>query len=207
MIRLIFHVMATLALLFCAALGAIHAQPYDDDGLAAQFSPDHCGCFLGIHPGETTRLQALLLLHTHPWVGTVTANNDGTIAWTWNGSEPAFLGGRPARLMIVDGVVRWISLPTSAQLADLAFAFGAPNAAYFFIWQVSDSSTLLLHYFEERDSYYAQQFEASTSVLCPLTPARMWALPVTITLPAPSTHSTLLYVVRDAFTPMSEVCR
>ena len=198
--------MATLALFFCAALGAIHAQPYDDEGLAAQFPPDNCGCFLRIRPGATTRLQALLLLHTNPWVGTITSNNDGTIAWTWNGTQPAFLNGRSARLMIDEGVVRWISLQTSAQLADLSLAFGTPDATYFFIWQVSNSSTMVLYYFEERAAYYAQQFEASTSVLCPLTPAKLWALPITITLPAPSDHSSLIRVVRKAFTPMSEVC-
>ena len=206
MIRLLLQGMTTLILLFCVALGVIHAQPYDDNGLSSSsLVSGECGCFLGIHPGETTRLQALLLLHMHPWVGTVT-NDAQTIAWTWSDQTPAFLTGRSARLTLQDDLVNTISIQTSVPIADLAFAFGAPDTAYYFNWQVRDSSKMVLTYFEERATYYGDQFEVSTSTLCPLTNTQMWALPVTITFPAPMAHSQLMGVVRDAFVPSSKAC-
>ena len=198
--------MTTLALLFCAALSIIHAQPYDDQGLSAQLLPNDCGCFLNIHPGRTTRLQALFLLHTDPWVGAVTTPDDQTIAWTWSGQQPAFLSGRSARLTLVDGVVRTINLQTSAQIADFVFAFGAPDAAYYFNWQVRNASSRDLNYFEERAAYYRDQFEASTSTICPLTNMRLWSLPVTVTFPAPAAHSQFLGVVRNAFVSIHKAC-
>ncbi len=205
MTRLIAQAMITLALLFSAALGAIHAQPYDDHGLSAQLKPTDCGCFLGIYPGLTTRLQALALLHMNPWVGVV-SNDAQTIAWTWSDQTPAFLSGHTARLTLEEGIVSEISLQTSAQIADLAFAFGAPDAAYFFNWQVRNASTMVLNYFEERATYYRDQFEASTSTVCPLSNARIWSLPVTIIFPAPSAHSQIMGVVRNAFVPIREAC-
>ncbi|MEO8393952.1 MAG: hypothetical protein ABI700_13255 [Chloroflexota bacterium] len=205
MIRLIAQGMLTLALLFSAALGAIHAQPYDDNGLSAQLTPTDCGCFLGIHPGVTTRLQALVLLHMNSWVGVVT-NDAQTIAWTWSDQTPAFLSGHAARLTLEQGIVSEISLQTSAQIADLAFAFGAPDAAYFFNWQVRDASTMVLNYFEERATYTRDHFEASTSTVCPLTHSRMWSLPVTIIFPAPSAHSQTMGVIRNAFVPINKAC-
>lgn len=206
MIRVLLQGTTTLMLLFCVALGVIHAQPYDDDGLSssALVSGD-CGCFLGIRPGETTRLQALVLLHMHPWVGTVT-NDAQTIAWTWGDQQPDFLIGRSARLTLQADVVSSISIQTSVQIADLAFVFGAPDAAYYFNWQVRDSSKRVLTYFEERATYYRNHFEASTSTVCPLTNARMWSLPLTITFPGPMAHSQLMGVVRNAFVPISKAC-
>lgn len=206
MIRLLFQGMTMLVLLFGGLLGVIHTQPYDDHGLSARLLPTDCGCFLNLRPGSTTRLQALFLLHTDPWVGAVTTPDDQTIAWTWSGQQPDFLSGRSARLTLQDGIVRTISLQTSAQIADFVFAFGAPDAAYYFNWQVRNTSSRDLNYFEERAAYYSEQFEASTSTICPLTNARLWALPVTITFPAPDAHSQLLGVVRNAFVSIHKAC-
>src|SRR3954470_5389524 len=111
MTRLIAQGMLTLALLFSAALGAIHAQPYEDNGLSTALIPTDCGCFLGIRPGVTTRLQALVLLHTHPSVAQV-SNDAQTIAWTWNDQTPPFLSGHAARLTLEVGIVSEISLQT-----------------------------------------------------------------------------------------------
>lgn len=211
MMRLMLKGMTALALIFTATLGAMRAQPYDDGGLWAQLAPPGCDqpCFLGIRPGVTTRVEALALLRDHPWVGAITTPDDGIIAWTWNGDQPPFLQVDPdySRLLIQNSIVHAIGVRTSAQMGDVKIVFGAPDFTYFFNWTTRDSSKNYFSYFEQHGVYYADQFEAAVSTICPLSVIRMWQLPVTLELPASPDYSDILPVVRGAFAAVPEDCR
>ncbi len=211
MARLILKGIVVLVLIFCATLGAMRAQPYDDGGLRAQLATSDCAqpCFLGIQPGVTTRAQALALLRANPWVAAINATDDRIIEWTWNGSQPAFLRTASGftRILVENNLVHWIGVETSARIGDVKIAFGAPDATYYFNWQSRDSSKNVFTYFEQHGLYFTDQFTVAVSTLCPITATDIWQLPVTLALPAPPVRSAILPIVYHAFAPLPQVCQ
>jgi hypothetical protein len=211
MMRLMLKSVAALALVFTATLGAMRAKPYDDGGLWAQLAPPGCAqpCFLGIRPGVTTRVEALALLRDHPWVAEITTPDDAIIAWKWNGAQPPFLRveAEDSRLLLRDGVVHSMSVLTAAQMGDIKILFGAPDITYYFNWSTRDSSKNYFRYFEQHGVYYGDEFDASSSVVCPVSYQRMWELPVILSLPASPDYSDRLPVVRGAFAAIPKACQ
>jgi hypothetical protein len=203
--------MLALALLFCATLGAMRAQPYDDGGLWAQLAPPDCAqpCFLGIRPGVTTRVEALALLTAHSWVSLIHLPDDQTITWKWNGRQPLFLhtASEDSRLLIQDGIVHAIGVRTAARMGDVKIVFGTPDITYYFNWYTRDSAKNYFSYFEQHGIYYGDQFEAASSTVCPVSNQQMWELPVILALPASPDYSDILPVVRDAFASVPKECR
>ncbi len=192
MLRFWLHSTALSALIFCALLGVIHTQPYDDGGLRASLFTPGCmpPCFLDIRPGATTREEALRLLQTHPWVAAISAQQGYPgLSWTWNGSQPAILRGVNSSnwLSFSSGVVSRIDLPTEASAATAALVFGAPSAWYYSLWAVNDTfnrgSAL---YFEQRAIY--AHLEVASSNYCPLTVKAQWTLLTQISMPALTEH-------------------
>lgn len=194
--RLTIHLTAGLVLLFCAALGALRAQPYEDGGLRASLAPgcalptDPAGaaplCFLGIRPGVTTGADALRRLRELAWVADLQVSAD-RIEWTWSGQQPAFLRGAAtnyAGIVLRGGVVRWIGVETAARAADVRIVFGAPASAAAFVQQVRDSNKNYYATFSEYAFYPAQGFEAVIDTRCPAPTASLWALPVMLVLPS-----------------------
>jgi hypothetical protein len=208
MMRLIFHLMAVCCACFCAALGVLRAQPYDDGGLRTAFATPNCAapCFLGIRPGVTTGDQAAAILRALPWVAEVQASAD-RIDWTWNGQQPAFLhtAHNSAQILLRSGVVHWIGIATAAQVADLKIVFGAPDASYYLSQQVRDSSKNYYSAFAEYTLYRAHALESIVYTLCPAQVGSVWLLPVTLSLPDAAAPQ--FAEVRGAFVPLPETCR
>jgi hypothetical protein len=72
-IRLLFSLTALNVLLLLSVLSAARAQAPHEQMRDVLFTPD-CAppCFLGFHPGVTTRDEVLAILRAHPWVERVT---------------------------------------------------------------------------------------------------------------------------------------
>ena len=185
----VIKVSAMLMLLFSAALGAFHVQPYDDRGLRDEVLSSHCAapCFMGIRPGVTTREEAILLLQANPWVESVRMPDNQTIAWTWSGKQPAFLQTHMtyAQILIANEIVRWIDVQTSATMADFKIAMGVPDVTYYASWKSYQSINNTLYIYLEAHAIYTDfPLEVQLSALCPLDAHRMWEYPVLIELPA-----------------------
>ncbi len=192
MIRLILHWMVLCCALLAAALGAMHAQPYDDGGFWASLNAPECAphgssapCFLGIRPGVTSGSQALDLLRALPWVATIRASA-AQIEWTWNGQQPAFLRSvhNDASIRLEDGIVHWIGVETAVRLADLKIVLGAPEKTYYRSQILRDSTKNYYAAFAEYAIYPAHTLEGIVTTVCPASAAQVWALPVTLSLPA-----------------------
>jgi hypothetical protein len=130
-----FKIAAILTLFFTVCIGLIRALPYDNSELHAFLTPpDGCPmpCFISIRPGVTPLDEAVRILDEHEWVTNVTlAYNESTgavsdIHWKWDGRQPDAIA-QEARIDIKDGIVYWISIPTTLSLGDTWAIWGVPD--------------------------------------------------------------------------------
>jgi hypothetical protein len=141
---------------FCIAL--IRAQPYDDSELRAFLTPPEgcpAPCFMGIRPGVTTWDEAQAILHSNSQVGEV---NPGIFSptyqeatFSWGEEERFLLDGNPVvrvfygNIVAHDGIVHWLSIPTSIQVYEVLLWFGKPDQAYSVM---SRGTSVTAHYIE-----------------------------------------------------------
>jgi hypothetical protein len=206
MLRFLLQGAALSALIFCAMMGAMRAQPLDDGGLRAALFSSGCAppCFMGIRPTETTRDEALALLQAHPWVASIDAKTGyATVSWAWNGSQPAFLQG--GQLALDKNVVIRINLLTDADAATAALVLGTPRMWYFTLWSINNTRSMVTSlYFEQRAVY--DHLEIMSSNYCPLTVQSQWKLPTQISMPALPDHPGY-GATRRPFPILPESCR
>lgn len=166
--------------LCCAAIGVVHAAPYDDrrswDVVA---SGDLCAadeaarCWQGIRVGETTRAEALSILGEHPWV-LRTFETSITVSWRWNGQQPDAIDGRNDGVLRIDrDVVTLIRVHTQLQFGDIWLAFGAPDDAIL----VRPASRSATYQVVEYDS---EAMHIVSTIGCPVSPQQFWVQPVTM---------------------------
>ncbi len=130
--RAAFVVSTFFTLLFAASIAAIHAQPYDDNGLRDFLTPpDDCPmpCFMGIRPGMTTYAEAVAILEAHDWIRTVdTSRGRFRLIATWSGAQSAWIREtRELNLPFEDDVVQQVFVATHITLGDLWLALGSPE--------------------------------------------------------------------------------
>jgi hypothetical protein len=100
-------------------------------------------------PGITTPEEARITLENHPWVQHVQVryfdvDRRGELVWTWSGQQPLLIHAqRPGKVLVRDGVVRDVIVPTRAQFWQFLFAIGTPDAAYFLLMHQGADSRLL----------------------------------------------------------------
>jgi hypothetical protein len=185
MLHLIVHLAGTFALLFAAALVVVRVRPFDDGGLRMVLLSSACEtpCFLGIRPGMTTTSEALDLLRSSPWVGTVEPYEAGS-RWTWSGAQPAFAGPAFSRIFrgeitFSEGVVTRITLSTPVRWGDIFYVFGKPDEETYIKSRLPAAQEIF-----HLASYALHGFTVQTRTSCPLkTPADMWYSTVNIILP------------------------
>jgi hypothetical protein len=132
-IRLWLSLAALNFILIASVLTAARAQPFDDQALRDVLFTPECAppCFLNIHPGVTTRDEALAILRAHPWVASVTTPSArNQIYWTWNGTQPAFLLNHELRnaVSFLDGTISKIDLTLDETLGVALVTLGMPGA-------------------------------------------------------------------------------
>ncbi len=189
MTRLFLRLIPILLLLFAAIAGLIRAQPYDDNGLREILIPS-CGapCFLGIHPGLTSGDEAFKLLNAHPWITNIEFNHDalgnadvkgdGTISWSWNGTQPSVLRTPfliAGEIAVHNGVVDSIKLRTAIPFSAVWFALGWPANGW-----IRPSRVYLGQYDNHIAIYPQYGLEFRTLVQHPLRTAGFWNAPVEI---------------------------
>lgn len=138
------YVLAALPLLvICGMLVILTCtQAHDDSALRNLLLPEDCPapCLLGIRPGETRGDEALKILESHKWVTNINIvyrgrtnpgeNRDGTLGWSWNGSQPAILRSPvliAGEISIDGGVVSSIRLATFIPFGDVWLVLGKPR--------------------------------------------------------------------------------
>jgi len=202
-----------LTLLFAAALLIIHAQSYDDGGLNVTLFAANCQppCFMGIHPGVTTRDQAIQLLKANPWVTLIQPiYGDQGITWAWTGVQPAFLrvSGNSSEILFKNGIVDHLNISSAATLATFLITYGAPDALYYRgdLATTPLSNLVIISYFSQYAVYTRWQFEVSMEDECPLSASQQWTLPVGLDMPVSPIDYTN-YARRSSFIPLPEDCR
>lgn len=180
MFRFLLKLSLLISVLFALAIGAIRAQPYDDDGLRDfLFNSPGCEdypnepCFIGIRPGATTFDEALAMLEAHEWVERVTSASP-IIQWTWNGSQPRFIGFPQERglVTISDGTVRRLYVGyTSIKFSDLWLTLDKPTS-----FDIATSRAFV----DYGTSYSDMHLTTQMIVSCPLRIADFWTLRVNI---------------------------
>ncbi len=142
MIRLLVRLALVITAVGAASLLLIRVRAYDGSTLDHFFnSCTPMPCWQGIHPGETTTLDALLILQNHPWIdkikialaGSTTSASDTKttlIYWTWSSKYP-YEGKFPVQqgIVITDhGIVQQIYLTTDIPLGDFWLKLGDPDS-------------------------------------------------------------------------------
>jgi len=187
-IRLSLRVSAGLTILFALLIAMLHAIPYDNSDLRPFFLPGQgCAapCFMGIRPQTTTHAQASALLLAQSWVDTVT-DTPGTLFWSWNGKQPAFVSSRASdfevgQIDFANGIVARITLSTATDWADFFAVFGAPDREFF---TAGASPSEFYPFLAHVGDYAAYGFEVVTNTPCPIkSRADLWYSPVSIVLP------------------------
>ncbi|HVU12247.1 MAG TPA: hypothetical protein VHD90_13270 [Phototrophicaceae bacterium] len=179
---------AVFTLIFALALAGVHALPYDNASLIAFFAPPGCAapCFMGIRPGVTTHDQALALLKSQAWVGSV-SDSPVSLRWNWNGQQPAFVSDPPndvqgGQINFVSGQVYSITLSTATRWAEFFGAFGVPDQEFM---RAGENPNGFYPYVIHTATYTAYDFEVDTNTLCPFkSRADLWYSPVSIVVPS-----------------------
>lgn len=138
MLRLGLRLSVVLAGLCLLPILLIRARPYDDGGLRDFLTAGDCAapCFLDLHPGSTTMLEADTLIRNQRWVGRVEHSlnalngQPGAIFWTWNGEQPAFFAdlGRGSIRSFNGERVSEVEVEVSLTLGDVWLSLGPPDA-------------------------------------------------------------------------------
>lgn len=187
MTRLLLIPSLLLTLTFAAAIGVIHARPYDDSGLRAFLAPPvDCSppCFMGIRLGRMTTGQAIEWLNQHPWVDRVIlserfgATQRGFIGWQWNGKQPAWMTtDHRASLWVRSHVVRLVRVQTRIAFGDLWLLLRNPPLGTFWIeGDFIGGHPIIVHH----AVYPDVSLLVKTTVPCPLHPADFWNEPVIV---------------------------
>lgn len=183
---------------FSAALGVMHAPAYDDGGLTDALFGSACTlpCFMGIQPGVTAFEDAIKLLQSNAWVGSVQIRATSA-QWTWSGMQPDFLNIPPRQeepftlLLSVHGVVSWIGFATNAPAATFQLEFGEPSATMGILWDTFQAQPYLAgtqaveHSISHqlRAQYSDPPFEIVAGIDCPTQRPNLWDAPVVLTVP------------------------
>jgi len=180
MLRLLLIPMVALTLMFGAAIGSIRAQP--DDTAYRQslrdflLPPQGCAapCWQGIRPNETTLTEALALLESRGWSGSVNfqrgmAMDTGLLVVQWSGQQPSFINSqRPAIFWIEANVVERMSIALTIPYGAAWLSLSPPEQGAVSLGSVS--TPILSHY----AAYTADDFVLYSGMSCPLTPQRLW---------------------------------
>ena len=184
MLRFLLMPMLALTLLFGAAIGSIRAQP--DDAAYRQavrdflLPPLDCPspCWQGIRPGITTLNEALELLDSRGWTGTINfhrgmAMDTGLLLMEWSGQQPAFIDPeQPALFWIEANIVERMAVRMNIPYADAWRSLSMPERGAVSIG--STSPPIFNHYAGYHDTAAGVDFVLYSAENCPFNPQRLW---------------------------------
>ncbi|MDX2159954.1 MAG: hypothetical protein SF162_01390 [bacterium] len=182
-ITLLMLVAALVALFTILILFALHPPPQTGLARAALYPADCAApCFVGIRPGVTTLDQALAILSQHHWFTDVTVEERRhmqSVHWLWSGTQPSELASphpiAPPFITVVDGVVRFIYIPTRIAYGDVWRWFGAPDSVRTAMnGRASMTPNPGLGTVDHISTYLDHGFEVEVTMTCPFAVEPFW---------------------------------
>lgn len=170
---------AVLLILFAVMIGAIRAQPYEDENLRAFLQPTGCAmpCLMGMQPGVSLRADAAAALSARGWISsnTLITTEMGHQAMYWHGAGDADDLSLHFRRDRLEG----IELHSSIPLGEIVLALGKPDRLTVIGVPVDQyygsnfNVTLLIH----AAIYERLGLVAVSFLSCPPSPAELWNTP------------------------------
>jgi hypothetical protein len=183
-----------LLVLLSIILLLIHAQPFENSGLPDLMLADDCAqpCFMGIHPGITTVVEARNALDQRSLVSqwielplpvdqTGDTASSGVLRWRWSINRPALFTGLEANLLYnrKSGIVMTFgSMGTRLSLGNLLIELGQP-AIGFLNAGINDRDRPI---FTHVAGYPQWNFNLVSTIQCPMSLRQLWDAPVTLEL-------------------------
>jgi|GEM_PF-4434188 len=135
-------------------------------------------CFMGMIAGTTPVYEAIEILSTHGWIGSLNISHPQiAVLWTWSSQKPSWVesDARLVMMQTVNGHVSQIALPTHFTLGDLALAYAADQRMTRTGAPPYKQSTFTAGF---RISEGSAQWNWYTSMPCGADPAAYWRSPV-----------------------------
>jgi hypothetical protein len=141
MFKVLFRVALALSAVFLLVMGAIRAQPRDDQQLRALMEeflvpPEDCDvpCWQYIRPGETSFADALLILDSKTWAMEVQPSpgsyiQQGIITWTWLSARTSG-GAYEGEIRIRNNIVQSVRIRTVVSFGDVWLALRAMKTVW-----------------------------------------------------------------------------
>ena len=165
MISFLIRIIPMLTATFMVLVGAIRAQPYDDNGLHLLLSEGDC--WQGICIDVTRREDVLQMLEANPWVGEI-FQTDLHISWRWSGNQPSMIdASQDGLLRMAGGIVRQVRVRTHLRFGDVWIALDRPDGAVL-VRPVSRYSVYQIALYEP------EGLQAITTINCPMDPDSFW---------------------------------